>query len=48
MRDRQRRHDELELRPLAPTARKGFIDTWQGTQAEFVDDPSTAITTPTA
>jgi hypothetical protein len=43
LRDRQRRHDELQLRPLAPTARKGFIDSWQGTQAEFVDDPMTAI-----
>ena len=30
LRDRQRRHDELELRPLAPLARKGFIDAWQG------------------
>src|SRR3954452_12756870 len=43
LRDRQRRHDELELRPLAPLARKGFIEAWQGTQAEFVDDPETAI-----
>jgi hypothetical protein len=43
LRDRQRRHDELELRPLAPLARKGFIEAWQGTQAEFVDDPSSAI-----
>jgi hypothetical protein len=43
LRDRQRRHDELELRPLAPLARKGFIEAWEGTQAEFVDDPQTAI-----
>ena len=43
LRDRQRRHDELELRPLAPLARKGFIEAWRGTQAEFVDDPATAI-----
>jgi hypothetical protein len=43
LRDRQRRHDELELRPLAPLARKGFIEAWRGTQAEFVDDPQTAI-----
>ena len=43
LRERQRRHDELELRPLAPLARQGYIDTWQGTQAEFVDDPSSAI-----
>jgi hypothetical protein len=43
LRDRQARHDELELRPLAPLARKGFMDAWQGTQAEFVDDPVVAI-----
>jgi hypothetical protein len=43
LRDRQRRHDELELRPLPPVARKGFMDAWQGTQAEFVDDPVSAI-----
>jgi len=43
LRDRQQRHDELELRPLAPLARKGFIDAWQGTQADFVDDPAVAI-----
>jgi hypothetical protein len=44
LRERQARHDELELRPLAPLARKGFMDAWQGTQAEFVDDPVVAIT----
>ncbi len=43
LRDRQRRHDELELRPLAPVARKGYMDAWQGTQAEFVDDPGSAV-----
>ena len=43
LRERHRRHDELELRPLPPVARKGFMDAWQGTQAEFVDDPATAI-----
>jgi len=43
LRDRQARHDELELRPLAPLARKRFMDAWQGTQAEFVDDPAVAI-----
>ena len=43
LRDRKARHDELELRPLAPLARKRFMDAWQGTQAEFVDDPAVAI-----
>ncbi len=43
LRDRQRRRDELELRPLAPVARKGYMDAWQETQAEFVDDPAHAV-----
>ena len=43
LRERQARHDELELRPLAPLARQGFMDAWQGTQAEFVDNPASAI-----
>lgn len=43
LRARQARHDELELRPLAPLARKGFLDAWQGAQAEFVDDPVIAV-----
>jgi hypothetical protein len=43
LRDRQRRHDELDLRPLAPDARRGFIDAWRETQAEFVDAPTSAI-----
>lgn len=43
LRERRRRRDELELRPLAPVARKGYMDAWQGTQAEFVDDPGSAV-----
>jgi hypothetical protein len=43
LRRRQARHDELQLRPLAPLARKGFMDAWKGTQAEFVDDPAVAV-----
>jgi hypothetical protein len=41
--DRARRHDELELRPLGPGARQGYVDAWQATQASFVDDPTVAI-----
>jgi hypothetical protein len=43
LRDRQRRREELELRPLAPIARQGYLEAWRGTQADFVDDPGTAI-----
>src|SRR6266699_352078 len=41
--ERKRRRDELELRPLAPAARKSYIDAWRADQAAFVDDPARAI-----
>jgi hypothetical protein len=41
--ERQRRHDELELRPLAPEERERFLGRWQTTQATFVDDPGKAV-----
>jgi hypothetical protein len=44
LRDRQSRHDELELHPLDGTTRARYLDEWQSTQAIFVDDPQSAIT----
>jgi hypothetical protein len=41
--ERERRHDELELRPLAPGARQALVEDWQTTQAGFVDDPTNAV-----
>jgi hypothetical protein len=41
--DRQRRRDELQLRPLAPAARQNYIEAWRADQAAFVDDPAKAI-----
>jgi hypothetical protein len=41
--ERQRRRDELQLRPLAPAARQNYIDAWRADQAAFVDDPARAI-----
>jgi hypothetical protein len=41
--ERERRHDEIELRPLGPDQRRRFVDDWQATQAAFVDDPARAI-----
>jgi hypothetical protein len=41
--ERERRHDELQLRPLGPGTRQSFIDDWQATQAAFVDDPTVAV-----
>jgi len=43
LRDRERRHDQIELRPLGPAAKQSFIDQWRGTQASFVDDPTAAV-----
>lgn len=43
LRERQARREELEVHPLDPGARQGFVDAWRATQAEFADDPATAI-----
>jgi hypothetical protein len=43
LRDREKRHEELELRPLSPEARRGFQQEWEETQGEFVDDPKGAV-----
>jgi hypothetical protein len=41
--EREKRHEELELRPLDPEARDGYIREWQATQGRFVDDPKGAV-----
>jgi hypothetical protein len=41
--DRERRHEQLDLRPLDPGARRALVDDWQATQANFVDDPTVAV-----
>jgi len=41
--ERQKRHDELELRPLSPEARDRYVRQWQSTQTRFVDDPKGAV-----
>ena len=43
LRDRAKRHDELELRTLDSSERADFDRRWTDVQAEFVDDPSTAV-----
>lgn len=40
--EREREHEELELRPLSTAARSRFTSEWQGVQQRFVDDPETA------
>jgi FtsZ-interacting cell division protein ZipA len=41
--DRQRRHEELELRPLSHAARERYLHEWQAIQGRFVDDPKGAV-----
>jgi hypothetical protein len=41
--EREKRHDELELRPLSDEARERYVEEWQTTQARFVDDPTGAV-----
>ena len=41
--EREERHDEREIRPLTPAARERYVASWQGTQAQFVDDPTAAV-----
>ena len=43
LREREKRHEELELRPLSTEARRGFQHEWEETQGEFVDDPKGAV-----
>ncbi|NUR72992.1 MAG: hypothetical protein HOU81_19420 [Hamadaea sp.] len=43
MLDRQRRHAELDLRPLTPEARSRYADEWQEVQARFVDAPEDSV-----
>ena len=43
LRERQKRHDELDIRPLSPEARDRYARRWQSTQTRFVDDPKEAV-----
>jgi hypothetical protein len=41
--ERQKRHDELELRPLSEDIRERYLQQWRVTQGRFVDDPTGAV-----
>jgi hypothetical protein len=43
LRDRQRRHADLEIRPLDPQARDRYVTAWREIQAQFVEDPAGAV-----
>jgi hypothetical protein len=39
LRERQKRHEQLDLKPLAADAREDYLEQWRATQERFVDDP---------
>jgi hypothetical protein len=41
--ERQKRREELDVKPLEPQARDRYASEWQNTQARFVDDPEAAV-----
>jgi FtsZ-interacting cell division protein ZipA len=43
LRERQKQHDELELKPLSAESRDRYVRRWQSTQTRFVDDPKGAV-----
>jgi hypothetical protein len=43
LREREARHDDLELRPLAPATRERYEQQWASLQSEFVDHPQVAV-----
>jgi hypothetical protein len=40
---REERRERLDIRPLSHAARARYVETWQVTQAQFVDDPRGAV-----
>ena len=45
LRERERRHAELELRPLSPESQARYSAAWEETQIQFVDSPEQAVNT---
>ena len=43
LRERQKQHDELDIRPLSSESRGRYARRWQSTQSRFVDDPTGAV-----
>jgi hypothetical protein len=43
LRQREKRHDELEIRPLASAVRDRYARDWSSVQEEFVDRPEDAV-----
>ena len=43
LRERERRHAELELRPISDDARARYAKEWEKLQLRFVDEPNDAV-----
>lgn len=43
LRDRQRRHAELDIRPIDPVSRERYRAAWTDIQARFVDQPEQTV-----
>jgi hypothetical protein len=43
LRDRERRHSELELRELSPESKARYAADWEEVQIQFVDSPEQAV-----
>ena len=43
LRERERRRDELDIRPLDAASRGRYLREWERVQADFVDDPGAAV-----
>jgi hypothetical protein len=41
--EREKRREQLQIKPLDPSSRDRYASRWQNTQAQFVDDPETAV-----
>lgn len=40
---REKRHDSLDIQPLAPEVRDRYVQEWRGVQEQFVDRPEEAV-----
>lgn len=44
LREREKRHADLELKPLSEESRAGYTTAWEEVQIQFVDSPEQAVT----
>jgi LPXTG-motif cell wall-anchored protein len=44
LREREKRIDKLDIRPLTETEREFYLTAWDKLQAQFVDDPAACVT----